>query len=170
MHITCYPVSVMTGRPDRFGRTSGQGVFTMNFVFGPYLKISVSMCFCIYFDFVSWLCAYMFTWFIFVKILVASKFPKHIILHFEKVSIFRPLTQFQNFFNYAIWNFEMILKILFEKYFQNFPYSFQYSMCIIYFWKLYFSKDFPKRNIKLFLIGGENEFSISFKITYSILI
>ena len=43
-------------------------------------------------------------------------------------------------------------------------------MCIIYFWKLYFSKDFPKRDIKLFLIGGENEFSISFKITYSILI
>ena len=43
-------------------------------------------------------------------------------------------------------------------------------MCIIYFWKLYFSKDFPKRDIKLFLIGGENEFSVLFKITYSILV
>ena len=112
MQIICCPVFVMTGRSDRFGKTSGQGVFTMNFVFGPYLKISVSMCFCIYFDFVSWLCAYMFTWFIFVKILVASKFPKHIILHFEKVSIFRHFTQFQNLFNYAIWNFETIFENL----------------------------------------------------------
>lgn len=43
-------------------------------------------------------------------------------------------------------------------------------MCIIYFWKLHFSKDFPKKDIKLFLIGGENEFSVLFKITYSILV
>ena len=38
------------------------------------------------------------------------------------------------------------------------------------FLKIVFSKRFFKRDIKLFLIGGENEFSILFKITYSILI
>ena len=117
-----------------------------------------------------WLYVSLFIWFITVMNLVCSKFSKHVIFHIWKVSNLHLWPEFKNFFNYAIWNFEMILKILFEKYFQNFPYSFQYSMCIIYFWKLHFSKDFPKRDIKLFLIGGENKFSILFKITYSKLV
>ena len=128
-------------------------------------------CSCIYLDSISWLCAYMFIWFMIVKILVFFKVFKTLwFCIFENFLIYIFDPNLKTFFNYTIWNFEMILKILFEKYFQTFPYPFQYSMCIIYFWKLHFSKDFPKRDIKLFLIGGENEFSISFKITYSILI
>ena len=110
------------------------------------------ICFFVFLHQISWLCAYMFTWFIFVKILVASKFPKHIILYFEKVSIFRPLIKFQNFFNYAIWNFEMI--------FENLK-----PPTLFFVYHLFFQK---KMEIKLFLIGGEKEFSMSFKITYSI--
>ena len=145
MQIICCPVSVMTECPDIFGRTSGHGVFTMNFVFGPYLKISVSMCFCIYFDFISWLCAYMFIWFMLVKILVFSKFSKHMILHIWKVFNLYLWPEFKNLFNYTIWNFEMILKILFEKIFSKLPISYLIFYVHHLFLKIAFFKRFSKK-------------------------
>ena len=59
-------------------------------------------------------------------------------------------------------NFEMILKILFEKYFSKLPIFYVHHL----FLKIEFFKNFPKRDIKLFFIGGENEFSHMLYIMY----
>ena len=114
------------------------------FVFEPYLKIYVSMCFYICFDFISWLCAYMFIWFMLVKILVFSKFSKHMILHIWKVFNLYLWPEFKNLFNYTIWNFKMILKILFEKIFLKLPISYLIFYVHHLFLKIAFFKRFSK--------------------------
>ena len=94
-----------------------------------------------------WLHVSIFIWYKFVMNWVFSKFPKHKILHIWRVSNLHLWPDFKNFFNYAIWNFEMILKILFEKYFSKIPIFYLifyvHLLCLkIAFFKRFFKKEY----------------------------
>ena len=101
---------------------------------------------------------------------IFQSFQNIVILHIWKNSNLYLWPEFKNLFNYTIWNFEMILKIQFWKTFSKLPISYLIFYVHHLFLKIAFFERFFKRDIKLFLIGGENEFSILFKINYSILI
>ena len=145
MHAIYYPGSVMTGRPDGFGRTSGSGIFTIKIVFLPYLQISVIMRFCIIFHSNFWLYVSLFIWFITVVNLVCPKFSKHVILHIWKVSNLHLWPEFKNFFNYAIWNFEMIFENSIWKIFSKLPIFYLIFYVHYLLLKIAFFKRFSKK-------------------------
>ena len=131
------PGSVRTGRPDGFGRTSGSGIFAIKFVFLPYLQISVIMCFCIIFHSNSWLYASLLIWLLFVKILVFSKFSKHMILHIWKFSDLHLRSEFKKLFQLChlkLWNdFENSVWKIFSK----LPISYLIFLCVSCIFKNY---------------------------------
>ena len=133
---------VRSGRPDGNGRTSGQGKFCNIFCSRAISAIIFCLLFLHHFSFHFVIYAPIFILYYFIMNWVLSKFPFCIIW---KVSISHFWPNFKNFFNCAIWNFEMILKILFEKYFSKLLIFYLIFYVHHLFLKIIFFKRFSKK-------------------------